>query len=177
MKNYPVKITDVGTLPLTVAEVKANLRIEDDEQDTLLTAHLTAAVSYAESYCNRIFHEQAEAEFYQPYLCQTIDLPKQMQTVVSVQYRDLDNELVTIGDEDYGVINSSFGSAWLEFFDDLPSTYDRGDAVVITLQSGDCPASVKAAIHLIVEGLYDGDKDRNEKAIKALLDIEANPFI
>lgn len=169
--------TEAGEMPVTLAEIKHNLGIEldDDSQDIVLTIHLGTAVKYCEEYCNRIFKVGSTIEFSLPYLARFIDLPKYLNEVESIQYYDTDNELVTIGAEDYCVIKSSFNSSWVELFGSLPTTHERSNAVLITLTSGACPNSIKGAIHLKVEELYEGAD--NEKRIRDILNIESNPFI
>ena len=92
--------------PVTLAEAKAQLRIEADFtlDDTYISSLISMARDRAEKYCNRFFTEQQISIFYDGTTPLLIDLQyPDLASVESVQYTDSDLALQTITATDYVV--------------------------------------------------------------------------
>lgn len=79
--------------PVTLDEAKRHCRIESDftEDDDLVGAYIAAATSWAEGYCNRYFVLRLVELSLDSFPCGPLELPGgQVQSVVSVKYRDTD---------------------------------------------------------------------------------------
>lgn len=51
-------VSAASTYPVTLEEAKAHLRVQDDEEDTLIGLYIAAATAYAESYLGRSLIDQ-----------------------------------------------------------------------------------------------------------------------
>jgi len=92
--------------PLTLAEAKAQLRIEDafTLDDTYISSLIGAARDRVEKYCNRFFTEQQITILYDGTFPLVIDLQyPDLASVESVQYTDSDFVLQTVTATDYAV--------------------------------------------------------------------------
>jgi hypothetical protein len=50
-----VRVTEPANNPVTLAEAKLHLRIDNSDEDTLITSLINAATRWAEDYCDRTF--------------------------------------------------------------------------------------------------------------------------
>ena len=92
--------------PVTLAEAKAQLRIEDDFllDDTYINSLISMARDRAEKYCNRFFTGQQITILYDGATPLLIELHyPDLSSVESVQYTDSDLALQTITATDYVV--------------------------------------------------------------------------
>ncbi len=147
--------------PLSLAEAKAHLRVDVDDEDALIGSLITAARLTTERRCWR--------QIAQATLRLTLDafpasdviyLPRpRLVSVESVKYQDLESQQQTLYDGSYWVDATSepgrvvlrSGYAW-------PETNLQPGCVQIDYIAGqepaDVPADVKAAMLLIVGHLY-----------------------
>lgn len=75
--------------PVTLTEIKDFLRIDHDDEDTLLSSLIVAARNYAEDYQNRPLITQTWhlwLEDFPPHDCMPIRLKANLQSVTSVKY-------------------------------------------------------------------------------------------
>ena len=106
-------ITPPTTEPVTLQEVKDQLRIVHDEEDDLITAYIVAARRYIENVLTyRTFIEKelhlSIDEFPSRKLPTEINLPyPPAQEVMSISYKDKDGEETTISDDKYIVDTDS----------------------------------------------------------------------
>lgn len=149
--------------PVTTAEIKAHLRIDTSDEDTLLDAYVAAARLFCENYTARSFVDRTYVAKI-PDFADTIVLPyRPIVSISSIKYWDTASPSVqqTLAASTYSLVNNclvrTYGETW-------PSVYPRLDAVEITYIAGDgtsnSPAAsvneaVKAAIKLIVGDLYE----------------------
>ncbi|MCA8984513.1 MAG: head-tail connector protein [Planctomycetaceae bacterium] len=146
---------------LSLAEAKAHLRVDVDDEDALIGSLITAARLTVERQCWRQV-AQATLRFTLDAFpaCSVIYLPRPpLVSVESIQYEDLAGETRTLDAGDYfvddtsepGRISLKSGYAW-------PETNLQPGCVVIDYVAGldpeDVPADLKAAMLLIVGHLY-----------------------
>lgn len=134
-------------LPITVDEVKRYLRInlDDTSEDDEINRCILAGINFLEFEIGRDILARSYIERY-PCFQHRIKLTRSpLIGVASVEYYDSNNELTNMEDVFVGGL---FGSGYVIFGDDLPDTYDRWDAVIITYVSGfqDIPIINQACI-------------------------------
>ena len=126
--------------PVTLAEVKARLRVSGDDENADLQALIAEAVRTCEGECGRQFCTATYTlkldEF--PRGDEPIRLPRPpAQSVTSVKYYDADGVLTTMDTADYivavgsdpGRVVPAVGEVW-------PTTQDRPEAVEVVYVAG-----------------------------------------
>jgi uncharacterized phiE125 gp8 family phage protein len=154
---------------LSLAEAKAQLRVDGDDEDLLIQSLMKAVDQIAENKTNRAFM-QAGYTMYSD--CWQVDFtlwPAPLVEVVSVEYYDRDNVLTTLDADNY-IVYSDFvpGILSMKSTATLPNLYDRKDAIIITYTSGygssgsaegaqrsAVPESVRSWIKLNLSTLYE----------------------
>ena len=152
--------------PLTVAEAKSHLRVDVTDDDTLISAYISAATEYCEDFTGRSFVTRTyRADL--PYFADCIVLPgRPIQAITSVYYYDTASPaaLTLLAASNYTLVNNIFrrayGATW-------PSVAYRDDAIQISYTAGYAPTSspevaaesvpeaLKCAIRLITADLYE----------------------
>lgn len=145
--------------PVSVSEIKGMLRIEDSDEDTLITGLIVAARELAEKILRR-------AIINQTWLLYLDDFPKhnyiklpypKLQSVTWIKYYDTNNTLTTLNSSAYQVdAIDTPGQVVLTFNESWPNVYDGINPVEIKFICGyganasSVPSAIKLAIkHLV----------------------------
>ncbi|PIP02750.1 MAG: hypothetical protein COX55_03520 [Zetaproteobacteria bacterium CG23_combo_of_CG06-09_8_20_14_all_54_7] len=146
--------------PVTLAEAKLHCKVDVADDDTLITALITAARQQAEHRTNRALVTQ-QWEHTQEAFTDLIQLPKpSLVTVESVKYLDEDGAQQTLADTEYQVVISelvgylqpAYGKTW-------PACRIQPDSVVVAYTCGygaaaDVPQSIKAWMLMAISTMY-----------------------
>lgn len=179
MKAPPVVVVDPAELAVTLSEVKAQLRIDDASQDSLITSYIKAATRMAEHETGLRFVTQTLAVTYDAFVAR-VDLGvAPVQSVSSVTYADADGVSQTLSSGAYvldtsgtmgaGAIVAAYGTEW-------PDTYDMPGVVRVEYVAGfgsdatTTPDPARAWIMLCVSQLYAGCGDISAMRWHPLLD-------
>lgn len=154
-------ITAPTTYPVDLATAKLHCRVDASDEDTLLTALITAATEMAEQKTGRALMTQTW-ELTLDAFPTSIKLTRvPVQTITSVKYRDtagvlqtLSGAAYTLAQDDFGFskISTAYGTTW-------PTTQVRDDAVVVEFVAGytnaaAVPNSIKQWILLMISTMY-----------------------
>jgi len=170
---------------ITVADLKAHLRVTHTQEDTLISALRSAAISWVEEHCN-IKLGSYTARGYLPDWRVAYFPIGPVTAITEVKYQ-------TTADKDYTTDLTTLGTTlWYTdeitqpariAFRDYPTTYDYAlTPVVITFTAGytTMPAPVLQAIRLLVAHMYE---NRQEEVIGTIttrlkfgLEALLNPF-
>lgn len=130
------------TLPISVADAKAHLGVTNSDQDSLIEDLIWGATKAFEKASNDCLSDQTWKAFLADGYDE-IELWKYPITGISIiQYYDSDNALQTLSSSDYysnvdtGSVGSYSPRPAVIFISDVPSTYDRADAMIITFDAG-----------------------------------------
>ena len=174
--------------PIALADVKDQLRIDGNDEDTILGRLIDVAIAYvdARGALGRAMITQSWAQhFYMPVDRVRIEMLP-FQSLTSVQYYDLDGALQTATLSDYEVVGAE-NEKWLRPKEGKvwPSTDDRPDAIKVTYVAGygnaatDVPETIRHALLMLVTHWFERREPSSEKAladipwgVEALLNIE-----
>jgi uncharacterized phiE125 gp8 family phage protein len=150
---YPAKVTTAATSePLSVADVKRQLRIDFEDEDDYIEILITAARNHVEKYCNILLATQI-VDLKCDSWCDFSRLSvAPFQSVSEVTYIAPDGADSTVASSDYelraealeGEIVRAYGKQW-------PST-QRGSRITVSAIVGydEVPPAVKLAMLLLI---------------------------
>lgn len=141
---------------LTLTEVKAHLRVDIDNDDSLITTLIDAGYSFAENYTNRIILEVTkelkidcfQTEIQLPYL--------PVISITSIAYKDSDDANQAFTDY-YLDLRGLFATVKSSQGFSFPSTNTDYENVVITYVVGyeSIPEQINQAILLVIGAMYE----------------------
>lgn len=161
-----VLVTAATSLPVTLTEFKDHVRIDGTNEDTILTAYLTAATEVVqELQWRQLINAQYEWRFDSFGGSNSrITIPKPpLQSIDSIKYVDPNGDVQTlatdqytstvVSDNDYGCVYPTHGNSW-------PSIRSEKHAVRVTFTGGygtslGVPDTTKAAIKILGAHLYE----------------------
>lgn len=180
----PSLVTGPAALPVTLAEVKAALRVDHDDEDRLIESYIDAAVGHLDGWSGVLGRclitqtwRQDLAEFPP---ADEIRLPFPDVQSVSVKYLDRDGVEQTLAAEKYELIETVSGvQIVLAHNQQWPNTGEYQDAVRITFTCGfgvsgaAVPAPLRTAIMMHVASLYEMRETASEKPFTSTGGYEA----
>jgi len=179
-----IKITDTPSASecVTLAEAKAHLRVDVNDDDSLISALITAARQDAESRMQRTLVEtvwEQHLDAFPSSGCMRLHYPP-IASITHVKYYDDSETLQTLDPASYVLdVASEPGRLVLAYGKSWPSTYCRPGAVQVRYVAGlpiadkaKVPEIIKAWIKLRVGTLYE---HREEIALGVT--VEEIPFV
>lgn len=159
--------------PVTLAEVRAQCRVTDTNEDARLAGLTLAATEWAQGFCGRVFMEQTWDYTLDAFPSQ-IELPiAPVQSVTSITYKDAAGATQTLPTSAYEVnlksvvtrIRCADGYSW-------PDTAGTYNAVTIRFVAGYAAGArdmqrIKAAILLHIEAHFDKDERMMQTLLRA----------
>ena len=158
-------VTPATVLPVSVSETKTYLRVESySDHDTMIESLIKSVSREFENKTNSCLTEQTW-RLYLEYgeVADDIRFYKfPVKSISSIKYYDDDNEEQTLDSGNYTVVNSLRPTQII--IDDVPSVYDRTDAMVIEFVAGftNLPEDIKLALQERVYKMYNDPNDFTE---------------
>lgn len=161
--------------PVTLEEVKLHLRVDGTEEDSLISALITAARQKAEEYTKRAFITQSW-ELALDSVSGKVYLPRPpIQTINKVT---LDGEIIVT--ENYSLIGQDV------FYPKIPLNAVNPAGLVIRYTSGygsnatDVPQAIRQAILMLVAHMYEareGEAPQVEYEVQAKAGADIPPMV
>jgi len=178
-------ITPPTTLPISVAEAKAHLRVTVDDDDALIEGYIRAALAHAEMMTGRAFVEQTWEFVVDAFPTVEIGpLTPGPVTSAVVIYIDADGFEQTVDANDYELDVSS-AEGWVVPVGAWPSAMETINAIRVefTVAPEFIPQDVKHAIYLLVGHFYNAREAAGAKrdaipyGVDALLGLHCRIYI
>lgn len=157
-------ITPPAEEPITLQEAKLHLRVDSNDDDTLITSLITSAREYCEDFLNRALITQTWDLTLDDWPDEDyikVPLPP-LQSVTSVTYYDTDNNATVMDAADYFVDDQSEpGRVHLAYGESWPSTTLRpANGVVVRFVAGygnaaNVPQKIKQAMLMLIGHWYE----------------------
>lgn len=150
-------ITPPVGYPVTLDEAKDYCRVDINDEDTLVSSLIGAAVTHAESITGRRFVSQQWRMDIEKFTSEILLPYPNLISVDSIAYYDTANAQQTLNSSIYDVNGiGHIGSVKASYGQSFPSVYPRDDAVQITFTCGysAVPEGIKTAVNAIVSQLY-----------------------
>lgn len=170
----PVRTVAPAATPVSLAEAKAHLRVDHDDQDDLITAQIKAATAHLDGYAGILGRALVTQTWRQDFgrFADSLKLPlSPVSAVISVSYHDAGDVQQVLDAGVYGLKTDALGAyVALQPGKTWPATFHRADAVSVTFTAGygaaaDVPEPIRQAILLIVQRLFDGADTEIDVAI------------
>ena len=178
-----LKLSTAPTVePVSIADAKAQSRIDIADEDTLIADMVKGARQYAERITSSSFITQTWQLVLDSWPGREIFLPKgPLQSVTSIKYYDADDTEYTVTSTDYIVDTySKPGRIFIKSTASWPTTTLRDiNGVIITFVAGygdtasTVPSDIKAAIRLMFGDLYE---NRENSYVSAGLTLTELPY-
>lgn len=162
---------------MTVEQAKAHLRVDHDDDDTLITDLVAAAVDMLDGYAGtlgRALVTQGWRLHLPAFPLRTpgrwIDLPlPPLQAVTSIDYTAPDGAVRTVPEGAYEVLSGPVGRVVLRTGFAWPPTAIGQRAVTVDFTAGygdpsDVPPAVRQAVKVMIAAWYS-DREGSEKAM------------
>lgn len=164
MPNYRL-VTGPSTEPLTYAEAKAFLRLNDDSEQSLVTSMITAARLVVEEHTGRPLISQIWAMQFDKDELSTLvrNINKApLLSVEDIKYYDSANTLQTLSPSSWEA--DIYGNPARFRLKTVPQVYDRMNALQVNFTCGyanaaSVPQDIKAAMYFILGHIYENRQD------------------
>lgn len=137
----PVLVTPPAMLPVSLEEAKLHLKVEGDEENTLITGLLQAAVSHLDGWTGilgRCLVEQTWRVSVDAFCREIPLLLAPIIEVASVTWRNADGQLSTVSDDEYLLEVDAGGNTSVRFRNSyaFPTGLYEAGAVSVTFKAG-----------------------------------------
>lgn len=179
------RITPPTEEPLTVADLVAHLRLDDDAESDLLGVLIQAAREHAEDFTRRAIMSSGWRMTLDGFPCSDeIELPRpNLLAVTAFTYQATDGTSTPVPASLYTVDRDGLpGRLFLNYSKFWPSTLSIRNAVTIEFTAGYesaalVPAAIKAAIKLLAAHLYENREATISGTIIAELPLGAKHLL
>jgi uncharacterized phiE125 gp8 family phage protein len=165
---YSIEVlTPPTTEPVSVSELKAQLRLNDDSEDSLLAGYIKTAREFFESYTMRAVHPTMFRQ-HSPFLDRPIYLMRnQVRAINTFKYWDTNNTLQTISTYNSDVISTP-GNVWLSNYPTTSTT--KCPVAYVEYSAGwdtdKVPSMVSTGIRLLAAHYYEFRNSHQESELK-----------
>jgi uncharacterized phiE125 gp8 family phage protein len=156
-------VTPASDLPVSVADMKTHLRVTHSNHDNLIESYIKSAVQMIENRASLCLMPQTwKLSLTDEEVVEKIEIYKYpVLGFVNITYYDTDNasQSLTNSQDDY--ISFIDGRPSSLIFEDVPTTYEREDAMQITFLAGydTIPEDLLLGVKMLVWRMYNHPDD------------------
>lgn len=159
----PRLVTPPAEYPVSLAEAKAHLRVDHDEEDALISAYIAAATSHLDGITGILGRCLVTQTWVQEFDAPAgvLSLPlAPVASITSVEYLDVAGVWQTVAPENYGLLQASppGPAVLIDLGYVFPATGFPSPSARVTFVAGsapsDVPPAIKTAILLMVGDSY-----------------------
>ncbi|MDW9877330.1 hypothetical protein GOA90_08745 [Sinorhizobium meliloti] len=163
----PIRISPAAAKPVSLEEARAHLRVDVDDENTLITALIDAATSYLDGWSGvlgRCLINQVWMQSFSDWPdCRSVRLPFPDVSAATVKFFDADNVEQTVSASLFERFEDERGTI-IRFRDEFtyPTVFDdRRDGVRVEFTAGygasatDVPTAVRHAMLLMIGHWYE----------------------
>ncbi|MEQ1901865.1 MAG: head-tail connector protein [Devosia sp.] len=183
--HAPVLVTAPAETVLSVDEVKAHLRLDDTDQDSLLAILIAAATAHLDGWSGilgRCLIEQTWRQNFDEF-AQCLRLPLLALAISSVKVQASDGTIATVAASNYTLQQDEVGS-FVRFKDDYdyPSDLYQTKAIAVEFTAGygaaaAVPANAKMAMLLLVAHWFENREAVNIGNITSTLPFAVDALL
>ena len=154
-----VRTSPPAVTPVSLAEAKAQLRVDGSDEDDLITRMIKAATAHVEKQYERALITQTWRQDFGYFDDWRIPV-RDVIAISSVVYYDADNVLQTLDASNYQFLVAGGPYLALKTGQSWPTAYTRDDAIRLTWTAGfgpaesDVPEDIRHAILVMVGDMY-----------------------
>lgn len=176
----PVQTAAPSATPVSLAEAKAHLNVDFDDDDALITSLIGAAVAHLDGYAGILGRCLVSQEWRQDFTdwAWRFRLPFPDLSSITVTYQDEDNQTQTVSSALYELIEDERGSliVFRDAFEEFGLYDDAVARISVAFTAGygdaeDVPGALTAAIKLLVGHWYE-----NREAAVVNASVESLPM-
>lgn len=153
--------------PVSRADMKLHLRVDDTADDGYIDSLIQAAREWCEDFTNRQFIQATWVLYLDAFPAWNILLPRPpLSSITSIAYIDTGGTSQTFSSDDYTVdTDSTPGRVYPNYDESWPATRAQQKAVTITYVAGfgtattDVPESINQAIKLLCGHWYENREE------------------
>lgn len=158
----PIRTVPPQALPVSLAEVRAHVRLTDDdgtEEDALLMGYLRSAVEYAEAYTGLALITQTIEQRFSAFGAEMVLRRRPVQAVLEIEYQDAEDGAQTLSASVYrvaGMLSDKVAAVVrLGHSQSWPTVYGDAEAIRITYRAGfgdshnEVPERIRQAIMML----------------------------
>lgn len=175
-----IKVVTPPTIePVSLAEAKAQCRVEVTDDDALITGYIAAAREWCEAHDWRAYLTQTIELWLNCWPSDEIILPRPpLQSVSKIEYYGVDDTKYTLATSVYGVdANSTPGAVHLKYNQAWPSTALRSyNAICVTFVAGwtaaaNVPQTIHQAMLLLIGHWYENRENTTVGAVSRSIEF------
>ena len=170
---YPIATESPELITLTEVKKQLKLYASFTDEDDLITGYIAAAIEAAENYTNTSINQTQYNIVTDRFINNLAFLRSPVTAINSVKYFSDETTEETLASDEYDLrpIDKYQHIIHYENYDDLPSVYEKSNAVTITITTGyvqaTLPKVIKQAIFLIIGSFHENRQDSVEALPKA----------
>jgi len=166
---------------VTLEEAKQHLRVDGDDEDTLIEGLIAAASAQIDGpagWLGRSLGEQVLEAGLDAFVYDPIQLPyAPVLSIESIRYEDAVGEWRTLDAAAYELRDDLLGTAWSKEWPRTPAYRGRSRTVLIRYRAGyaTLPAAIRVAVLMLTEHLYR-NRGSDDVAMPRAVEMLLQPF-